>query len=347
MKAYRLEQGAAPLEGECPLCGCRIEPPESVVECPECRTSYHLDCWHFCGDRCGRLGCAGEANVTGVIPLPVAAARPAARSTLLRISPSEIARTVTRTSASPRPANHANPLPWVWRGSVRSALFAMTMSLLAAAFYFLVINLVRRSLGEQGLASHFGLPFLQGIGAWASSHWALGGLIYGLLYHRHLTLRSSSWQNAARVVLSALYLAPLAFALGHLAFAPARWGADLLWGLPAKVLWLSPIAAWGLLVLVVLSILGTFQGPINLFVQTFGVTVAVVAAAVSAYIRMTTSGLFFGGLLWLLGAAVDLVWRGRDFSSAFGSWGLAVGGCLGFVTGAASALHKMAKGSVP
>lgn len=346
MKAYRLDRGAAPLEGECPLCGCRIEPPESVVECPECRTSYHLDCWRFCGGRCGRLGCAGEAEITGVIPLPAAAARPAASSPrLLRISPGEIARTVARTSGSARPEDQANPVPWVWRGSFRSVLFAMAMSLLAATFYSLVIDLLGRSLGEQGLAGHFGLPFLSGIGEWASSHWALGGLVYGVLYHRHVMLRAAPWQAATRVVLSALYLGPLAFALGHLAFAPARWASDLLWGLPAKVLWLSPIAAWALLILALLSILGTFEDRISLFLLTIGFTFIVVVTALPAYISMTTSGLFFGGLLWLLGAAVDFVWQGHDVASLFGSWGLAIGGCLGFMSGAGSAIHKTGRNS--
>src|SRR5688500_9723529 len=120
MKAYFLEQDAACPEGECPLCGFGIQPPESVVECPGCQTLYHLDCWHVCGDRCGRSGCSGHAAITGVTRAPFSVAKPTPGLPLLRIHPGEIARAVRqRGSSSP------DPIPWTWRGPIRSALFSV------------------------------------------------------------------------------------------------------------------------------------------------------------------------------------------------------------------------------
>ena len=54
---------------DCPFCHNAIRPGEYVVQCPECSTWHHADCWVELGNRCSQFGCAGEGEV-GPLPEP-------------------------------------------------------------------------------------------------------------------------------------------------------------------------------------------------------------------------------------------------------------------------------------
>lgn len=48
--------------GLCPFDGQPIELFDATVQCPECDTFHHADCWEFNGRRCARLGCHGATS---------------------------------------------------------------------------------------------------------------------------------------------------------------------------------------------------------------------------------------------------------------------------------------------
>lgn len=47
---------AVPVERRCPICQTKVAAGEPVVECPECRTEHHADCWEENGG-CAIYGC--------------------------------------------------------------------------------------------------------------------------------------------------------------------------------------------------------------------------------------------------------------------------------------------------
>jgi len=340
MKAYVLRPGAPQLEGECPLCGNHINPPDSVVECPDCKTFYHLDCWRFCHNRCVRFGCSGQSDITGVIPAPSSLGKLDRALSTMRIKPAEIARAVGQGTRASEAA-----ISWIWQGPIRSVFFSVLLSLLASLLYTVVTSFLRSAMGEEIFAGSFGLPSLSGVGEWASSHWLLGGILYGIWYYRHLTFREGGFQRFLRVLLSGLYFCPLCFELGHLLFTPGRLAPGLLWGLATKVLWLAPIVAWLAFLAAALCLIGSAAERVSVYLFTAAFVFFLIGLGIPAYINLVTFGLFAGGLFWLAGSAVDLVWHGHHLGALFGSWGLAIGGSIGFITGGMSVLQKMGTNS--
>lgn len=54
---------------KCPFCQVTFRVGDNMVECPNCHTSHHLDCWQSNGDTCTNVGCQRYATTSAPITL--------------------------------------------------------------------------------------------------------------------------------------------------------------------------------------------------------------------------------------------------------------------------------------
>lgn len=55
-------------ESACPFCQIVLRAGEHAVQCSECKSLYHVDCWIENNNRCAVLGCSGQGKAE--VPLP-------------------------------------------------------------------------------------------------------------------------------------------------------------------------------------------------------------------------------------------------------------------------------------
>lgn len=57
-------------ELNCPFCHDPIVSGQEVVQCPQCASWHHADCWEALGNRCSQMGCEGEGELGPPPPPP-------------------------------------------------------------------------------------------------------------------------------------------------------------------------------------------------------------------------------------------------------------------------------------
>lgn len=57
-------------ESACPFCQNVLHAGEHAVQCSECKSLHHVDCWLESNNRCAVLGCSGSGEVEGPLQPP-------------------------------------------------------------------------------------------------------------------------------------------------------------------------------------------------------------------------------------------------------------------------------------
>ena len=346
MRVYNLVPGSEVAGRECAFCGDTLQTGDQVIECPVCRTFHHTECWRFGGNKCARLGCTGHGALAGAKTAPLLQSPVTTASQVIRIQPSDIARTMR--AAPRRVAGASAATAGIWGNAPGSIVLSAVLSLLLSLVYRFVGTGLNWAMGAQRFQDTFALEYLYSIGHYGLEWWVLGGAIYGLFHHRFLTGKDRGFYQLVRFVTLLLYLGSLTYQLGYLMFTPGYRWPTIIWELPSKVLWLAPLAAWGLVVVTGAMAVSTYTSKLTVFEGTIGIVALLIVMTLSAYSNALGGGLTCGGIGWLLGTVIDLVWggivwvvntaadlgwRGCDFSTSWLYGGIAIGGSIGFIGG--------------